>query len=68
MSGAVLPDPVALRLRRLRREARRFLQDRGRPARLVDVDRYLLGYWWRIDDELHDRLDAIDRGRRPTRG
>lgn len=65
--SCALPDMTAHRIRWLRRAARRFLQDRGRPARLVDVDRYLLGYWWRLPDDVHDRLGAIDDARRPSR-
>jgi hypothetical protein len=68
MKNASASDPTTRQLRQLRREARRFLQDRGRPARLPDVDKFLLGFWWRLPDDVHDRLDAIDRGRRSTRG
>ncbi|GMU73738.1 MAG: hypothetical protein DYH14_09110 [Betaproteobacteria bacterium PRO3] len=67
MTPTAHPDPIARRLRALRRAAQRFLIERGRPARTVDADRYLLAYWWRLDDEVHDRLDAIDRRRRTAR-
>lgn len=47
----------------LRRMACRFLIERGRPAKRSDVDDFLLSYWWRLDDDVHDLLDALARSR-----
>ncbi len=64
---APIRDDTSRELRRLRLATERHLRERRRRARLADIDGFLWSYWYRLRDDVCDRLGAVVEARTTRR-